>query len=190
MTAQTATDTLGAGKLVKKASGWYMAIAVIFIVLGVLAIAEPFVAGLVAARLVGWLFIFGGVAHFIAAFSGGGVGRVLWQLLLALVYLVGGGYLLSHPLLALGSLTLLLAAILLADAVVEIVAFFGTRKVGGSVWLLINGLVTLLLAFLIWDQWPSSAVWAIGTLVGLKLLMTGFSRLMLGSAVRRVASAI
>jgi uncharacterized membrane protein HdeD (DUF308 family) len=53
-----------------------------------------------------------------------------------------------------------------------------------------NALITLFVGGLIWFHWPSSSVWAIGTLVGVNLLMTGFSRLMLGLTARRLASGV
>ena len=180
-------NPVGVQGLVRKVSGWVMAMAVVFIILGILAIVEPMVAGLAIALLVGWLLMFGGVAHGIAAFAGGGAGRVVWQILLAIVYVIGGIYFVTHPLLGLGTLTLFLAAILLAEAVMEIITYFQTRAEGGSGWQLVNGVVTLLLGGMIWRQWPSSAVWAIGTLIGVNLLMTGLSRLMIASAVRRLA---
>ena len=176
--------------IIKKASGWFIAIAVVFILLGIMAIVEPGVAGLAVAILVGWLLIFGGLAHLIGTFGAGGVGRAIWQLILGLIYLVGGIYFLKHPLLGLGTLTLLLAAIILAEAVLEFIAYFRARNEGGSIWMLANGLITLLLGGLIWFHWPSSSVRAIGTLVGVNLLMTGFSRLMLGMAARRLARGL
>lgn len=75
--------------IIKKASGWFLAIAVVFILLGIMAIVEPGVAGLAVAILVGWLLIFGGIAHLIATFSAGGEGRVIWQMILAILYVVG-----------------------------------------------------------------------------------------------------
>jgi uncharacterized membrane protein HdeD (DUF308 family) len=80
----------GAEKFVKKASGLYIAMAVAFIILGLMAIVEPGVAGLAVTVLVGWLLIFGGGAHLVAAFSGGGAGRVMWHVLVGLLYFVGG----------------------------------------------------------------------------------------------------
>ena len=177
----------GAGKILKKASGWFIGMAVVFILLGILAIVEPGVAGLAITILVGWVLIFGGGAHLVAAFSGGGAGRVIWQVLIGIVYIVGGIYFLTHPLLGLGSLTLLLAVIILMAAVFELIAYFRSRSEGGSGWLLVNALITLLLGGLIWFHWPSSSVWAIGTLVGVNLLMTGISRLMWRKLVNRVA---
>ena len=180
----------GAGKIVKKASGWFIGMAVVFILLGILAIVEPGVAGLAITILVGWVLIFGGGAHLVAAFSGGGAGRVIWQVLIGIVYIVGGIYFLTHPLLGLGSLTLLLAVIILMAAVFELIAYFRSRSEGGSGWLLVNALITLLLGGLIWFHWPSSSVWAIGTLVGVNLLMTGISRLMLGLAARKLVNRV
>jgi uncharacterized membrane protein HdeD (DUF308 family) len=115
---------------------------------------------------------------------------VIWQVIVGIIYIIGGFYFLTHPLLGLGTLTLFLAGIILAGAVMEIIAYFRMRSEGGSGWLLVNGLIALLLGGLIWVHWPSSSVWAIGTLVGVNLLMTGFSRLMLGMAARKLASGV
>jgi len=174
------------GSILKKASGWLIAIGVFFIILGILAIAEPLVAGLAITFLVGWLLIVGGAVHFVAAFAGGGAARVIVQILIGVVYLAGGLYFLTHTLLGLGTLTLLLAGIILVEAVFEIVSYFRHRGSQGSSWLLINALITLLVGGLIWFHWPSSSAWAIGTLVGVNLLMTGISRVMIGMAARNL----
>jgi len=191
MATSNATAGLrGPGELVKKATGWFIAIGVLFIVLGIFAIAEPFAAGLGVTLLVGWLLVIGAVAHFIAAFKGGGAKHVILQLLVGIVYLIGGLYFLTHTIMGVGTLTLLLSGVILAEGVLEILAYFRLRNMHAAPWLLINGVVTLLLGGLIWFHWPSSSVWAIGTLVGVNLLMTGISRLMLGLAARKLASAV
>ncbi len=191
MATSNATAGLrGPGELVKKATGWFIAIGVLFIVLGIFAIAEPFAAGLGVTLLVGWLLVIGAVAHFIAAFKGGGARHVILQLLVGIVYLIGGLYFLTHTIMGVSTLTLLLSGVILAEGVLEILAYFRLRNMHAAPWLLINGVVTLLLGGLIWFHWPSSSVWAIGTLVGVNLLMTGISRLMLGLAARKLASAV
>jgi uncharacterized membrane protein HdeD (DUF308 family) len=177
-----------ASSAVKKAGGWLVMLAVSFIVLGMIAIVEPAIAGLAVTIWVGWLLIIGGVIHAIGAFRAGDVGRALWQVLLAGIYLVGGYYFLSHPLLALGTLTLFLAGILFAESVLELIAFAQTAGEPGRNWRFVNAAITLLLGGMIWRQWPSSSIWAIGTIVGVNLIMTGFSRLMLGMMARRVGS--
>jgi len=187
-TANAADGLRGGGSIIKRVSGWSIIMALVFILLGMMAIIEPGVAGVALTILVGWVLIFGGVAHLITAFSGGGAARVIWQVLIGIVYIVGGSYFLTHPLLALGTLTLLLGVMILMEAVFELIAYFRARDERGSGWLLVNALITLLLGGLIWLQWPSSSGWAIGTLVGVNLLMTGISRLMFGLAARRVAN--
>jgi uncharacterized membrane protein HdeD (DUF308 family) len=161
---------------------WLTVIGVVFVILGILAILEPAVAGLAVAILVGWLLIFGGAAHAAGAF-GGRAGRVVWHVLIATIYIVGGVYILMHPLLGLGVLTLYVGVILVAEAILEVIAYFSTRGERGSEWRLINAVVTLLVGAMIWMHWPSSTVWAIGTLVGVNLMMTGLSRVMLGRSL-------
>jgi uncharacterized membrane protein HdeD (DUF308 family) len=59
----------------------------------------------------------------------------------------------------------------------------------GSGWLLVDGIVTLILAIMIWRAWPSSSLWAIGTLVGISMVFSGCARLTISLAARRVTSA-
>jgi len=191
MATSNATQGLrGPGALVKKATGWFIAIAVLFILLGIFAIAEPFAAGLGVTLLVGWLLVIGAVAHFFAAFKGGGAKHVILQVVVGIVYLIGGLYFLTHTIMGVSTLTLLLSGVILAEGVLEIVAYMRLKSMHGAGWMLINGVVTLLLGGLIWFHWPSSSVWAIGTLVGVNLVMTGISRLMLGLAARKLVSAV
>jgi uncharacterized membrane protein HdeD (DUF308 family) len=173
-------------KVARTFSGWLIVAAVLFIVLGAFAIIEPAVAGLGVALLVGWLLIFGGVSHFVSAFEGGGARRVLFEILAGVVFVIGGYYMLTHPQLALSTLTLVLAAVILAAGVCEIITYFRLRSEQASGWILFNGIVTLILGALIWLHWPSSSVWAIGTLVGVNLLLTGITRLMVGLTGRRL----
>jgi uncharacterized membrane protein HdeD (DUF308 family) len=104
----------------------------------------------------------------------------------AIVFVVAGYYLLTHPQLAIGTLTALLALVLFAEGVFDIITYFRLQREHPSGWMLLNGVVALVLGGLIWVQWPSSSAWAIGTLVGVNLLMTGITRLMFGLAGRRL----
>jgi uncharacterized membrane protein HdeD (DUF308 family) len=185
-TANPAQGLQGPLRTAKKVTGWYIAAAVLFIVLGMFAIIEPAVAGLGVTLLVGWLLIFGGIAHLVAAFKGGGAKHVILQILIGIVYLIGGLYSLVHPLLAVGTLTLLLAAVIFAGGILEIISYFRLRSEGISGWMLLNGVIAILLGGMIWFHWPSSSVWAIGILVGVNLLFTGITRLMFGLAAQKL----
>jgi uncharacterized membrane protein HdeD (DUF308 family) len=56
--------------------------------------------------------------------------------------------------------------------------------------MLLDGIITLTLGFMIWNHWPSGSLWIIGTFVGISMVMTGITRLMMALAVRRLASDI
>jgi uncharacterized membrane protein HdeD (DUF308 family) len=137
--------------------------------------------------VIAWLIVFSGVFQFIHAFQSKGVGHILWKLLVAVLYLIVGGYFLLHPVLGVAGFTLALAIFFVVEGVFDLVAYFPTRAIPGSGWILFDGIVTLALGVLVWRQWPSSSLWVIGTLVGISMIFTGMTRLMLSLAVRRLA---
>ncbi|MFY9674981.1 MAG: DUF308 domain-containing protein, partial [Terriglobales bacterium] len=74
--------------------------------------------------------------------------------------------------------------------ILNVALFFKVREVQGSSWFLFDGIITLLLGLLIYVQWPSSSAWAIGTLVGISMIISGITRVMLSLTVRKAADAI
>lgn len=124
------------------------------------------------------------------AFHAHRAGSVIWKLLVGIAYLCFGVYLLLHPVLGVASLTLLLACLFLIEGILNIVLFFRMRSVQGSSWVLIDGIVTLVLGLMIYLQWPSSSAWAIGILVGISMIISGVTRVMISLAVRRAATAL
>jgi uncharacterized membrane protein HdeD (DUF308 family) len=174
---------------VRKATGWSMVWGVVMLICGILAIALPLASSIGIAILLAWLILFAGVAHLVFAFHSHSIGGFLWKLLLAVVYGFTGVYMLMNPLLSVVSLTLLLAIFLLFEGVLEIILYFNIRHVAHAGWVLFDAIVTLVLGFLIWINWPSSSLWIIGTLLGISLVFSGVSRLMLSVAIRRLARA-
>ena len=173
---------------VSRITGWSIALSILMIIAGIVAIASPFTAGIVVTRVVGWLLLFSGVLHLVYAFRGGSVTAVLWEILLAVVYGLAGFYILANTAIGLASLTFVIGLYLFAEAIIEFAESYMTRHERGSGWLLFDGIVTLLLAFSILGTWPTSKMWAIGTLVGVSMLFSGISRLMMSAAVRRIAA--
>lgn len=174
----------------QKPADWSIAVAATLVILGISAIAVPAIADVPVTILIGRLLTLGGLAQMSMMFSGIGIARVVWNMILGIIYFIVGIYFLIHPSIGQGMLAVLLSAILLAEGVLEFIAYFRTRDESGSVWLLTNGLITLLLGGLISIRWPSNSGWAIGILVGANLFMAGFSRLMLGIAERKSAVSL
>jgi len=171
-------------------SGWAIAIGILLLIAGVLAIGAPFITGLAVTVSVGALLIVSGVGQCLLAFQAGAFGRGLLIFLLGLVAVVGGGYMVSQPVSGLASLTLLLAAYFVVTGILTIITSLQLRPASGWGWMLANAVVTLLLGGMIWQQWPLSGTWAVGTLFGVQMLMSGISLLTTGSAVRQVTHAV
>jgi uncharacterized membrane protein HdeD (DUF308 family) len=162
---------------------------VLLIIFGMVAIGSPFLAAVAVNILIAWLIVLAGVVHVMLGVRTHGAGSMIWKVLVGLAYLFFGVYLIMHPVLGVASLTLILAVLFLIEGILEIVLFFNLRSLGGSNWLLVDGIVTLLLGVMIYMQWPSSTAWAIGTLVGVSMIFSGASRVMMSLAVRKAATA-
>ena len=164
-------------------------ISVLLILAGFLLITIPRTTGVAASVFFGWLLVLSGVGHLVFAFHIRSIGGFLWQVLLGILYFLAGGYLLLHPVAGLVTVTLALAIYLFAEGVLELILSLRIRPRRGWAWLLVDAIITLILAFLIWQTWPSNSDWVIGTLVGISILFSGLSRLVLSLAARRAATA-
>ena len=166
-------------------TGWSIALGILLILAGCLAIVVPPLAGIAASLFFGWLILVGGVAHLVYAWSERGVGAVIWQILIGLVYLVAAFSMLLLPVSGVATLTLVLAFYIAFEGVFELLLFSRRRHLPGTSWFLVDGLISLLLAGLILFRWPSSSAWAIGTLVGVSFLFSGIARLTMPMNRRR-----
>jgi uncharacterized membrane protein HdeD (DUF308 family) len=169
-----------------RSSGWSIVLGILLVLAGLFAIVVPFFAGVAASVFFGWLVLFGGVAHLVYAWSERGAGAILWQVLIGIVYVIAGLYMLVLPVAGVVALTLVLALYITVEGIFELVIFSFLRRLRGAVWFLIDGLVSLLLAGLIFFGWPSSSLWAVGTLVGISLLFSGIARLTLAKSRKAV----
>jgi uncharacterized membrane protein HdeD (DUF308 family) len=173
--------------LVRRASTLSIVWGVLLVALGVLAVGSPLVAAVAVNVVISWLIVVAGVIHLAVAFHRREVGSIIWRILVGLAYVFFGVYLIAHPAIGVASLTLVLASLFLVEGIFDIALFFQVRAVQGSSWILIDGIITLLLGLMIYLQWPSSSSWAIGTLVGVSLIVSGVTRVMMSFAVRKAA---
>lgn len=178
------------GAIAKESIGGSIALSLFMILAGLLAIVLPAVGGIAVVLVLAWLLMLSGAAHLVFAWYTRTAGALVWELLVGILYLFVGVYTLTHPLSGLASLTLLLAIYLFVEGVLEFILSFRLRPMLGSNWLLFDGIVTLILAVMIWRSLPSSSEWAIGTLVGVSMLFSGIARLSLSMAARRPLARI
>lgn len=165
---------------VKKDSTMLLVLGVLTVILGVFSMMAPGMTGMTVAVMVGILLIIAGVARGIFAFKAQSWGKGILAFILGLLTLVAGFYMVTNPGVALASLALFLAAFFIVDGIFEIIEAFQLKPIDGWGWMLFGGIVSILLGFMIWRQWPISGLWAIGLLVGIKLIFSGIAMTMLG----------
>jgi len=174
----------GWSEVVRKNAGWLVALGIAQVIFGMLAIAAPLVTGVAVSWMVGALLLIAGLSLVIQAFKAGTWGLGILGLLLGVLTVLGGLALLARPLYGVAVMTLVLAAYFLVSGINMTACGFRLKGCQGSRWTVFAGIVTILLALLIWADWPLSGRWAIGTLVGIHILLSGWSMIAIGSAAR------
>ncbi|WP_127524206.1 DUF308 domain-containing protein [Mesorhizobium sp. Z1-4] len=170
-------------------SSWVLMaiLAVVSIVGGVLALANPFAASMAATLLAGWFFAILGVIQIIQAFRVTDWSGFLWALAFGVLTLVVGGVLLLDPLAGMVSLTVLVAVLFLVTGVAKVMFSLSLRPVSGWAWVLVSGIVSLLLGVMILANFPWSAANVLGILLGIELLSNGILFLFVALGLRKLA---
>jgi uncharacterized membrane protein HdeD (DUF308 family) len=152
-------------------------LSIFLIISGITAILMPSISTIVAETWIAVILAVSGITKLIYAFQSREDGGFIWKLLLSILYIATGVYLFVSPLSGILTLTLLFGSFLLTEGVFELILAYQLRSQKNWGWVLTNAIVTLVLGGIVWAQWPSDAPWLIGTLLGVSILSTGISRL-------------
>ena len=147
--------------------------------LGLFAMMTPAVSGIATTFMLGALLLSSGIGMVIYAFRSDSFGTGVLRFLFGGITVLAALWMFVNPGMALASLTLFLAAYFVVDGLFQIFASFGLAK--GKGWVIFNGIVSVLLGLMIWSSWPISGIWAVGILVGVKLIVAGMAMMALES---------
>jgi uncharacterized membrane protein HdeD (DUF308 family) len=162
----------------RRRTGWDIALGVLSVIAGILALSHVALASAISVVFLGWMILLGGVVLASHAVVGWRDAHRRWDLAFgALLFLLGFGFL-RNPGVGLLTLTLLAGSLLLVGGVVRIIAAFQPDAPRGL--LLFSGGVTLLLGLMVLSQWPVSALWFLGTILGIELIVDGLTTAMSG----------
>lgn len=162
----------------------FIFLGVALVVAGLLAIVFPLAGGLAVEIWTAIALLIAGGAQIAHAFAARQWQGFLLGLLVGVLYVVTGAVLWLNPMQGVVTLTVLLALAILFDGVLRTVLAFHIRPVDGWFWMLISGLIGIVVAFMIWQQLPSSATWALGLMLGCNLIFSGLAFAGLATAVR------
>lgn len=153
----------------------YLAEGVLLLVLGMIAIVVPALATLAMTLVFGWLFLLSGIIGLFTTFWMRGAPGFWWSLASAALAVLAGGYLLAQPIAGALSLTVVLIAFFIIEGIASLMfALDHRRELSGQWgWMLMSGFVDLVLAVMLIAGLPSTAVWALGLLVGINMVFGG-----------------
>jgi len=167
--------------------GWFVALGILMIVAGFIALMSVFLATVVSVLIVGWMMILSGAVEIIHGFQMKQWGRFFLWMIIGALYVVGGAFAIMNPVLASVYLTLLLGMLLIVAGVFRIVLAMQMRSGSSWAWVALSGVITLLLGAIIVIHWPVSSLYTLGIFLGIDLMIAGVSWLTAGLAFRRAA---
>lgn len=152
---------------------------IIFTLLGILAVALPGISTLSSELFIGWLLIFAGIVQLFRTIKARHAPGFIGSLLTGILYFIFGLLLILFPIAGIFSLTVLLTIFFIAEGIAKIILGLQLRPFRRWGWFLLNGLLALVIAYIIWSGWPGTAFWVLGLLVGINMIFFGISLMFL-----------
>jgi uncharacterized membrane protein HdeD (DUF308 family) len=182
------TDTVQAVENMKRKIqdnwGWFLALGIALVIGGVILIAAPLATSVAVTILIAAVLFIGGLVQIYHAFKTHGTASFLWNLITGIIAVVGGIVIYVNPLAGTLALTVVIAAIFVAQGISQVLLAFKLKPHDGWVWVLIAGLVSLAAGVMIWLELPSSAAWALGLLAGISVMLNGWSYIAIALAAK------
>jgi uncharacterized membrane protein HdeD (DUF308 family) len=166
----------------------FLLFGIISVIVGIMAIGSSFVATMVSVKVFGILLIIEGVTEVIHALMVRNWKGFGLHLLSAALHLFVGVFMLEDPIRAAVVITLLISAAFIVGGILRII-FAIVERFPSWPWVALNGVVTLILGIMIFNEWPISGLWVIGLFVGIDLLFSGWSNIILAMVLRRFKTA-
>ena len=169
--------------------GWFLALGVLMIILGTVALSSNFFFTIASMIFFGYLLMASGLLQIFGAFWSRGWGVFLLYLLAGILNLIVGWLLVSRPEVGAIGITLIMAVFFIVGGLYRAISAIGMRFPNWG-WALFGGLVTLGLGILLWSGWPATGLWFIGLYVGIDLIFHGWSWVMFALMARKLKSAL
>jgi uncharacterized membrane protein HdeD (DUF308 family) len=185
MHASSISTTSGVGNAESLREIWtfLVGLGAALMLLGAVAVSSSFIATLATIVIFGFLLVLGALLQILAALWSRGWRGGFLHLVAGVLYLIVGIFLIDQPVEAALGVTLLIAIGLLVNGILRVIMSIA-EPFDGWGWMLASGILSVALGVAIWRQWPLSGLWVIGLFVGIEMLASGLSWVLLGLSVR------
>ncbi|MEQ8818677.1 MAG: DUF308 domain-containing protein [Sumerlaeia bacterium] len=162
----------------------FVIIGCIHVLFGALCFGLPMAMPSAIEPLLGVLFILTGALQIAYALKSRELGGLVISMLSALVVILFGATILVHPTSQYWTATTLVGLYLTLNGIITLMLAIRLRQRAPWIWLLLSGVVSLILATLIWMVLAMQPLATIAALVGINSLFMGFSTIMFGYAAK------
>ncbi len=170
--------------------GWFVALGVVQLVLGIVAWFDVIAFTIAGVIFIGAMLLVAGVFQIVHAFMDRGWKGFVLDLLVGILYVIGGFLLMAEPLEGSVIITILVAVALIVGGVLRIVIGVQHRHMPGW-WLLVaGGVISLLVGLMLYMMLPWSGLWVVGTLIAVELIVHGVSWIQFGLALRNTTGTL
>lgn len=167
------------GSSTDESSMLFMFAGATLFILGALALSMPMMFSFGVSYLLGAVLIASGCLQMFQSWQERREAGVWSKLVSGVVSALVGIAMMAQPLIGLFSVTLLLICYLVVQGFFKISFAVGMRHTGGWVWVAFSGIVSVVLGFVLLSQFPVSALYVIGIFLGIDLMISGLSQLIL-----------
>lgn len=164
--------------------GLLLGLGALLLILGIIGLGMEIMLTLVSMYFFAALLMISGILHFADAFHHKKSQEAIWQILIAIFYLIAAGIVLYDPFLASVIITALLATVLVIIGITRIAMAFSIKGANGWGWILFAGITSLILGILILLQWPVSGLWVIGMFIAIDMIVSGWTYIFLALSFR------
>jgi uncharacterized membrane protein HdeD (DUF308 family) len=168
----------------QKNRGWFLILGIFLIIAGTLAIIYDVAATIISVRVFGWILIFTGLYEAVQSFWQPKWGGFFLHLMGGIVAAVVGFHLVTSPAIGALVLTLVMGVYFLVMGIFRIVTAIALRFPQWG-WVVLSGVASVIMGLLIKQQWPVSGLWVIGLFIGIDLIFSGWSYVMLALAAKK-----
>ncbi|WP_228130460.1 HdeD family acid-resistance protein [Pseudovibrio exalbescens] len=169
--------------------GRFLALGVLLVIGGMVVIAMPLASSIAIALVIAAVLVIGGAIQLWHAFSVKEWSGFLWQLITGVIAIIGGGAVYYNPAFGTAALTLVLAAVFIIQGISQVMFSLKLKPHDGWGWILTAGTISLLAGLCIFFEFPLSAAWALGLIVGISIIFNGWSYIAIALTARAVSKA-
>lgn len=164
--------------------GWLLGLGLLLLIIGSIGLGMDIMLTLVSMYFFAAMLLISGLSHLADAFKYKQWKGALWQILIAILYIIAAGVVLYDPFLASTIITAMLAWLLIIIGSTRIFMAVSLRETHGWGWILFAGIISLILGILILMQWPMSGLWVIGMFIAIDMIVSGWTYIFMALALR------